>query len=77
MIYVGKLTESEALSLQGQFWNDDDYFHPALNGDGIDWYISTEEMNGNTNPNFTWVKDLPLIEYIPWPLDDDALPLPI
>jgi len=75
MIYVGKLTAEQALSLEGFKWNDDEYFHPTLNGDGVDYFLSQEEMNGNKNPNFTWVKDLPLIEFIPQPLSDDALPI--
>lgn len=75
MIYVGKLTEAEALLLEGQMWNDNEYFNPALNGDGVDWYISIEEMEGNTNIDFEWVATLPLIEYIPWPLDNNALPI--
>jgi len=76
MIYVGKLTESEALSLEGQMWKEEEYFNPVLNGDGVDWYISIEEMEGNVNPDFTWVASLPLIPFIPQALDSNALPFP-
>jgi len=29
------------------------------------WIISVEEMANNINPNYMWVKDLPLILYVP------------
>ena len=42
------------------------YFNPVQDGNG-DWIISTQEIDNNTNPDVIWVKDLPLIEYVPLP----------
>jgi hypothetical protein len=64
---VGKLTIEQKNSLIGQQFAQDCYFNPIqdLNDN---WVISPEEMNGRiTNPNFFWVRDLPLIEYQPNP----------
>ena len=72
MTYVGLLTESQKDSLVGQLYDDDSYFNP-LQDDFDKWVISTEEINFCVNPEFMWVKDLPLIEYVPKP----APPLPM
>ena len=62
MIQVGLLTIEQKDSLVGQFWETEVYFNPVqdLNNN---WVLSTEEMQGNTNPNFTWVSELPLIPF--------------
>jgi hypothetical protein len=66
MIYVGLLTESQKNELVGQLYDEDSYFNPIL--DFFDqWIISVEEMEFCVTPEFQWVKDLPLIEYIPKP----------
>jgi hypothetical protein len=66
MIQVGLLTEIEKDSLVGQLYAEDSYFNPIQ--DNFDqWIISTQEMNQCVNPEFIWVKDLPLIEYVPKP----------
>ena len=66
MTYVGLLTESQKNELVGQLYDDDSYFNPIQ--DLYDnWIISTEEMEFCVNPEFTWVKDLPLIPYEPKP----------
>jgi hypothetical protein len=66
MIYVGLLTESQKDSLVGQLYDEDSYFNPIL--DFFDqWIISVEEIDQCVTPKFQWVKDLPLIEYIPKP----------
>jgi hypothetical protein len=66
MTYVGLLTESQKDSLVGQLYDEDSYFNPIL--DFFDqWIISTEEMEFCVNPEFQWVKDLPLIDYKPKP----------
>jgi hypothetical protein len=66
MIEVGLLTESQKNELVGQLYDDDSYFNPIQ--DLYDnWIISTEEMEFCVNPEFTWVKDLPLIPYEPKP----------
>lgn len=64
MTYVGLLTESQKDSLIGQLYDEDSYFNP-IQDDFDNWIISTEEMDFCVNPEFQWVKDLPLIEYIP------------
>ena len=60
---VFKLTSAQKKQLLGVEFTTDNYFNPFLNGDG-NWVISSEEVNQTTNENFTWVKDLPQIEYI-------------
>jgi len=66
MIQVGLLTESQKDSLVGQLYDEDSYFN-AIQDVNDDWIISIEEMEFCVNPEFQWVKDLPLIEYKPKP----------
>jgi hypothetical protein len=66
MTYVGLLTESQKNELVGQLYDEDSYFNP-IQDDFDQWIISTEEMEFCVNPEFMWVKDLPLIEYKPKP----------
>jgi hypothetical protein len=66
MIYVGLLTESQKNELVGQLYDEDSYFNPIQDLDE-NWIISVEEMEFCVNPEFQWVKDLPLIEYKPKP----------
>ena len=66
MTYVGLLTIEQKDSLIGQLYDDDSYFNP-IQDDFDQWVISTEEMEFCINPEFMWVKDLPLIEYVPKP----------
>ena len=66
MTQVGPLTEAQKDSLVGQLYDDDSFFNPIL--DLYDQYIiSVEEMEFCINPEFIWVKDLPLIPYEPKP----------
>jgi hypothetical protein len=64
--YVGLLTEVQKDELVGQWYASDSYFNPIQDAQD-NWVISVEEMEQNENPTFIWVKDLPLIEYIPKP----------
>ena len=66
MIQVGLLTETQKDELIGQWYAPDSYFNPIEDADN-NWVISQEEMNQCVNPDFLWVKDLPLIEYKPKP----------
>ena len=66
MIQVGLLTETQKNSLIGQLYDEDSYFNP-IQDDFDQWVISTEEIDFCVNPEFMWVKDLPLIEYVPKP----------
>ena len=63
-LYVGLLTIEQKDSLLLQWYAPDSYFNPIqdLNDN---WIISIEEINYCVNPEFMWVKDLPLIIYEP------------
>jgi len=66
MTQVGLLTETQKDNLVGQMYDEDSFFNPIL--DLYDQYIiSVQEMDFCTNPEFLWVKDLPLIPYEPKP----------
>jgi len=66
VVYVGLLTEQQKDLLVGQMYDEDSFFNPIL--DLYDQYIiSIEEMDFCVNPEFQWVKDLPLIPYEPKP----------
>ncbi len=64
--YVGLLTVSQKDELVGQWYMDDSYFNP-IQDNNDNWIISVEEISQCTNPNYQWVKDLPLIPYVPKP----------
>jgi hypothetical protein len=66
MTQVGLLTETQKDSLIGQMYDEDSYFNP-IQDDFDNWIISVEEMEFCVNPEFMWVKDLPLIAYKPKP----------
>lgn len=63
-LYVGLLTIEQKYLLLVQEYAPDSYFNPIqdLNNN---WIISIEEINYCVNPEFMWVKDLPLIIYEP------------
>jgi hypothetical protein len=66
MIQVGLLTIEQKDELVGQWYAPDSYFNPVQDAND-NWIISTEEIDQCINPDLLWVKDLPLIEYIPKP----------
>jgi hypothetical protein len=66
MTQVGLLTETQKDSLVGQLYDEDSYFNP-IQDDFDNWIISVEEIDFCVNPEFQWVKDLPLIDYKPKP----------
>ena len=66
MIQVGLLTETQKDSLVGQLYDEDSYFNP-IQDISDQWIISGEEMEFCVNPEFMWVKDLPLINFEPKP----------
>jgi hypothetical protein len=66
MIQVGLLTELQKDELVGVLYAPDSYFNP-IQDINDNWVISQEEMNNNENELVAWVKDLPLIEYVPKP----------
>jgi hypothetical protein len=63
-LYVGLLTIEQKDSLLLQEFAPDSYFNPIqdLNDN---WIISVEEMVNCVNDEFMWVKELPLILYVP------------
>jgi hypothetical protein len=61
---VGLLTIEQKDSLIGQWYAPDSYFNPIQDAQD-NWVISVEEMEQCVNPDFLWVKDLELIEYLP------------
>lgn len=65
-IYVGLLTVAQKDELIGQTYAPDSYFNPIQDVNDY-WVISTEEMLYCENPDFLWVKELPLIIYEPKP----------
>ena len=65
-LYVGLLTETQKDELVGQMYAPDSYFNP-IQDNADNWVISIEEMEYCVNPEFLWVKDLPLIIYEPKP----------
>jgi hypothetical protein len=66
MIQVGLLTEVQKDELVGQLFDEDSYFNP-LEDLNDNWIISVEEIDQCVNPEFMWVKELPLITYEPKP----------
>ena len=64
LLYVGLLTELQKDELLGQLYAPNSYYNPIqdLNDN---WIISVEEIEQTITPEFMWVKDLPLILYIP------------
>lgn len=63
-IYVGLLTLEQKDELVGQMYAPDSYFNPIEDANG-NFVISVEEMEYCVNDEFMWVKDLPLIIYVP------------
>ena len=68
MILVGLLTEQQKDELIGQLYSLDSYFNPIQDNEN-NWVISQEEMEQNTNEQFSFVTNLPLIEYNPKQID--------
>lgn len=62
MIEVGLLTIEQKDQLMGQLFNFDSIFYPIQDADD-NWIISQQEMEQCVNPDYLWVKDLPLIPY--------------
>ena len=63
---VGLLTIEQKDSLVGQWFAPDSYSNPVEDGNTPpNWIISTQEIDQCINPEFMWVKDLPLIPWVP------------
>ena len=64
--YVGVLTIEDKDSLIGQWYMEDSFFNPIQDADDK-WVISVEEIVQCINPHFMWVKNIPLIPFVPKP----------
>ena len=64
MIQVGLLSVEQKDEIQGKEYAPDSFFN-AIQNISDNWIISQEEMNQCINPLYIWVKDLPLIQYVP------------
>jgi len=64
LTYVGLLTVEQKDKLVGQLYAPYSYYNPIQDIDN-NWIISVEEIEQTITPEFIWVKDLPLILYIP------------
>ena len=62
--YVGLLTIEQKDLIVGKEYAPDSFFNPILDLND-NWVISIEEMEYCVNPDYLWVKDLPLIIYEP------------
>jgi hypothetical protein len=62
MVYL--LTEEQKDQLVGKQYSPDSYFNPIQDANG-NWIISKEEIQYCTNEEFSWIRYLPPIEYIP------------
>jgi hypothetical protein len=63
MMKVGLLTIEQKNKLVNKKFSEDSLFNPIQDVNNK-WVISVEEME-QVNENFAWVKDLPLIDYLP------------
>lgn len=63
---VGKLTLEQKLLIEGQCFAPDSFFLVSQDINN-NWFISQEQINQCTKPDFQWIKELPLIEYEPKP----------
>jgi len=61
---VGLLTIEQKDQLVGVEIQYEWVFNPVQDGND-DWIISTQEIDNCTNSSVMWVKNLPLIEYVP------------
>jgi len=62
--YVHLITETESLQLKDQIFKLENYFNPIQDFYN-NWVISIKEVDECVNTQFLWVKDTPLIIYVP------------
>ena len=62
--HVGIITPTQKAELVGHEWEPRSYFNPVQDCNN-EWVISEEEVQGNINPDFPWVNELPLTDYCP------------
>lgn len=71
MIKVFKLTEAQKNKLLEVEFVADNFYNPIQDANGV-WIITEEEIDQTTDENFTWVKDLPQIDFKPI-IEENAL----
>jgi hypothetical protein len=60
------LTQQQKDLLVGQYYAPSSIFNPVQDING-DWFISQQEVDQSSNPDFDWVKNLPQMAYTPPP----------
>ena len=65
-----QLTTQQKDLLIGQWFKLSSYFNPVQDING-DWFISEQEVDGCVNPDFQWVKSLPLMTFTPAPVPEN------
>lgn len=61
---IAILTIEQKDLLIGQQYTTDSFFNPVQDFDN-NWVISQEEIQQNTNTNFSWLSNLELTQYKP------------
>jgi len=64
--YCAKLTPEKADLLRGQVFLQDSYFNPIQDIED-NWIISAQEVAYCANAEFLWIKELPMIPFVPKP----------
>jgi hypothetical protein len=59
---VGQLTISQVESLSGKTYAENNYYNPVQDIND-NWIISIEEIDQTTDPDFLWIKSIPLIPF--------------
>ena len=67
---VGLLTIEQKNEIAAQQYAPDSYFNPIQDIDD-NWVISTQEMDQCVNELYIWVKELPLIDYVPVTIEEE------
>lgn len=62
MTKVAIITEEQYNLIVGHHYTDDSFFNPVQDCNG-DWIISQQEIDQCINPDFDWIKNLPLIDW--------------
>jgi hypothetical protein len=60
---VFKLTEAQKEQLKTVEFVSDNFYNPIQDANNV-WIITQQEIDQTTDENFTWVKDLPQIDFI-------------
>ena len=64
---VRLLTLIQKEAIEGKQYAPSSYFNPIQDCND-EWIISQQECDNCVNPDYLWVKDLPVIEYCPKPV---------